>query len=118
MSGLENIRELEGENVIDANGKHIGRLEDVYFDAESDEPIFVTVHTGLFGRHLTLVPTEGASLGQGYLQVARLQAEVSNAPKIEKGGDLSAEDEAGLFKYYGIDYAPPATEAGRRLIRH
>jgi hypothetical protein len=118
VTELENIREWEGKYVIDPDEQQIGRLEDVYFDAESDQPLFVTVHTGLLGRHLTFVPTEGASLGQGYLKVARVKAEVSQAPNIELGGDLSAEEEARLFQYYGIAYAPASTEAGRRLIRH
>ena len=118
MNELENIRELEGKDVVDPNGEQIGRMEDVYFDAESEEPLFVTVHTGLFGQHLTFVPTAGASLGQGYLQVARYKAEVHHAPNIEKGGELSLEEEAYVFKYYGIDYQPASTEGGRRLVRH
>ncbi|MGA2872193.1 MAG: PRC-barrel domain-containing protein [Candidatus Dormibacteria bacterium] len=118
MSGLENIRELEGKDVIDPDGEEIGRLEDVYFDAESDEPLFVTVHTGLFGRHLTFVPTEQASVGQSYLKVGRLKAEVSRAPSMEQGGDLSPDDEARLFQYYGMPYVAASSAGGRRLIRH
>jgi hypothetical protein len=100
------------------HGEQMGRLEDVHFDAETDEPLSVTVHTGLFGRHLTFVPTVQASVGQSYLQVARLKAEVSHAPTIAVGGDLSPEDEARLFQYYGMAYVPASTVGGRRLIRH
>lgn len=114
---MENIRQWEGSDVVDPDRARIGRLEDVYFDAETDAPLFVTVHTGLFGRHLTFVPTENASLGQGYLQVARYKTEVSNAPQLEPGGDLSPTDEERVFKYYGLDYQPAATESGRRLVR-
>ncbi|MGH7643297.1 MAG: PRC-barrel domain-containing protein [Candidatus Dormibacteria bacterium] len=118
MTELENIREWEGKEVIGPDGEEIGRLEDVYFDAESDEPLFVTVHTGLFGRHLSFVPTQGATLGQDYLKVARLKSEIHHAPNIEKGGELSLDEEARVFKYYGIAFQPPATEGGRRLVRH
>ncbi len=118
MTGLENIREWEGKNVVDTDGGDVGRLEDVYFDAETDEPLFVTVHTGLFGQHLTFVPTQGATLGQDYLKVDRQKAEIRHAPHIEKGGELSLDEEERVFKYYGIDFHPAATEGGRRLIRH
>lgn len=118
MTELENIREWEGKNVVDPDGAEIGRLEDVYFDAATDEPLFITVHTGLLGRHLTFVPTEGATLGQDYLRVARLKSEIHHAPDIEKGGELTRDEEERIFKHYGIDYQPAATEAGRRLVRH
>jgi hypothetical protein len=114
---LDNIREWEGKEVVDSDHKKIGRLEDVYFDSETDQPVFVTVHTGLFGSHLTFVPTENASLGQGYLEVARPESAIHHAPHIEKGGELSLEEEAKLFKYYGLDYPPTSNESGRRLVR-
>ena len=114
---LENIRQWEGKDVVDADGEKIGKLEDVYFDAETDEPQFVTVHTGLFGHNLTFVPTVNATLGQNYLQVSRDKEEVKNAPTIEKGGELSAEAEALLFRYYGVDYVPAPPPRGRRLVR-
>ena len=114
---LDNIRQWEGKDVVDADGDRIGKLEDVYFDAETDEPQFVTVHTGLFGHNLTFVPTVNATLGQSYLQVSRDKDEVKNAPTIEKGGELSAEEEAVLFRYYGIDYEPAPPPRGRRLVR-
>jgi len=118
VNELENIREWEGKDVVDAEGEPVGQLEDVYFDASTDEPLFVTVHTGLFGRHLTFVPLAGATLGQDYLKVGRLKAEIHHAPNIEKGGELSLDDEARVFKHYGIAYQPPATEGGRLLVRH
>ncbi|HUY25653.1 MAG TPA: PRC-barrel domain-containing protein [Acidimicrobiales bacterium] len=117
MGELDNIREWEGQEVVDSDRKKIGRLEDVYFDSETDKPVFVTVHTGLFGSHLTFVPTENASLGEGYLEVARPKSAIHNAPHIEKGGELSLDEEANLFKYYGLDYPLASNESGRRLVR-
>jgi sporulation protein YlmC with PRC-barrel domain len=117
VAELENLREWEGKEVLDSNQEKIGRLEDVYFDSETDQPMFITVHTGLFGSRLTFIPTENASLGQDYVEVARPKAATHNAPHIEKGGELSPEEEAKLFKFYGLDYAPGSNESGRRLVR-
>lgn len=115
---LENIREWEGSEAVDPDQARIGKIADVYFDADTDEPLFVTVHSGLLGRHLTFVPATGAALGQGYLQVSRYKAQVKRAPHIRPGEDLSPELERRIFKYYGMEYPPAATESGRRLVRH
>ena len=51
-----------GRDLNDANGERIGRLEEVYFDVDTDEPQFGTVKEGWLGRHLTFVPLVGAEL--------------------------------------------------------
>lgn len=115
---LENIRQWEGSEAVDPDHARIGRIQDVYFDADTDEPLFVTVHSGLLGRHLAFVPTAGAALAQGYLQVARTRAQVRGAPQIKPGGELSPDQERRVFDYYGMEYPPASTESGRRLVRH
>jgi sporulation protein YlmC with PRC-barrel domain len=40
--------------LIDSAGQKIGKLQDVYVDVETDEPMFGTVKEGFIGRHLTL----------------------------------------------------------------
>ncbi len=66
----QDLSEWRGRTLNDANGERIGRLEDVYFDVDTDEPQFGTVKEGLFGRHLTFVPLIGATVGPDNLQVA------------------------------------------------
>ena len=51
-----NIAEWHGKQLVDSDGDKIGKLEDVYVDVETDEPMFGTVKEGLIGRHLTFVP--------------------------------------------------------------
>ena len=53
-----NIAEWHGKQLVDRDGERIGKLEDVYVDVETDEPMFGTVKEGLIGRHLTFVPLE------------------------------------------------------------
>ena len=45
MSEAANIREWRGNDVVDAQGHKIGRLEAVYVDTASDLPSFGTVTT-------------------------------------------------------------------------
>ncbi len=116
MVELDNIRDWRGQEVVDPDGEKIGKLEDVYFDIESDEPHFARVKTGLFGRRLTFVPLMDAVAGRDRLEVAYAKDRVKDAPTIDPDGELSDQEEADVYRFYGIDYSPSST-GGRRLAR-
>jgi hypothetical protein len=46
MAHHQNIGEWQGKDLVDRDGEKIGRLEDVYVDVETDEPMFGTVKEG------------------------------------------------------------------------
>jgi PRC-barrel domain protein len=113
-----NVAGWQGKDLIDSAGEKIGKLQDVYVDVETDEPMFGTVKEGFIGRHLTFVPLVGVTLGPDYLRVAVTAAAVKAAPNIEMQGDeLSQADESRLYHHYELNYTAPATESGRRLAR-
>ncbi len=115
---LRDFSEWHGKDLIDSDGERIGKLEDVYFDVETDQPQFATVKEGLFGRHLTFVPLTEMVLGPNDLQVSVSKSLVKNAPNIELQGEaLSQEDESTLYHYYQLNYTPSDTPSGRRLAR-
>jgi len=118
MTMHQNIAEWRGKQLVDRDGDKIGKLEAVYVDVETDEPMFGTVKEGFIGRHLTFVPLGGITIGPDNLQVAVSREQVKDATNIELQGDeLSQTDEASLYHYYGLNYTPPNTESGRRLAR-
>jgi uncharacterized protein YrrD len=118
MASHENIGEWHGKDLVDRDGEKIGKLEDVYVDVETNEPMFGTVKEGLIGRHLTFVPLAGITIGPNNLQAAVSREQVKDAPNIELHGDeLSKEDESTLYHHYQLNYTPPDTERGRRLAR-
>ena len=45
-----NLADWHGRDLIDNTGEKIGKLEDVYVDVETDEPMFGTVKEGFIGR--------------------------------------------------------------------
>ncbi len=113
-----NIADWHGKQLIDRYGEKIGKLEDVYVDVETDEPVFGTVKEGRIGRHLTFVPLGGITIDPDQLQVKVSKEQVESALDIEtEGGELSQTDESGLYHHYGLNYTPPETESGRRLAR-
>jgi uncharacterized protein YrrD len=114
----QNIAEWHGKDLVDRDGEKIGKLEDVYVDVETDEPMFGTVKEGLFARHLTFVPLRGITIGPDNLQVAVSKEQVEDAPNIEMHGDeLSQPGESALYHHYQLNYTPPEMESGRRLAR-
>ena len=108
-----------GRMLVDHDGKHIGKLQDVYVDVETDEPMFATVKEGLWpGRHLTFVPLLDVQVGPEELRVAVDSDRVSSAPDLElHGQELSQADESALYHHFQQNYVPPATPSGRRLAR-
>jgi uncharacterized protein YrrD len=118
MANIRNIAEWQGKDLVDRDGEKIGKLEDVYVDVETDEPIFGTVKEGLFSRHLTFVPLQGITIGPDDLQVRVSREQVEAAPNLEREHEeLSQADESALYHHYQLNYTPLPTESGRRLAR-
>lgn len=112
--------EWHGRTLIDRNGQAIGKLEDVYFDIETDQAQFGTVKEGswLVKRHLTFVPLADVTIGPDNLQLSVTKDQVKDAPSIELEGDeLSQSDESTLYHHYQLNYTPSTAPSGRRLAR-
>jgi uncharacterized protein YrrD len=118
MAEHKDLAEWHGKDLVDRDGHKIGKLEDVYVDVETDEPMFGTVKEGLFTRHLTFVPLREITIGPDSLQVPVSRDQVQDAPNIDMHGEeLSQDDESALYHHYQLNYMPPNTESGRRLAR-
>ena len=116
MIAVENITDWRGQDVLDPVGEKLGKLEEVYFDGETDDPTFAAVKTGLVSKTLTLVPLARASVGRDYVRVDRPRREFKKAPSFDTDVELSLDDEAATFRHYGLEYTP-AGEGARRLAK-
>ncbi|GAA0349352.1 PRC-barrel domain-containing protein [Actinoallomurus spadix] len=111
MLEARDIREWRGHDVVDANRKKIGKMEAVYVDTRTDQPSFLTVQVGLPTRHrLVFVPLDEATVGPGYVRIARTRAQVKDAPSIATDGELLARDEEAVFTHYDLPYQAEPTE--------
>lgn len=117
MGDIENLRDWQGKDVLDGSGEKIGSVEDVYFDSETDEPLFLRVTAGMLRHHIVLVPAAGVTASPDHLAVAVSKKVAKGAPTAEPGGELSPEFEERLFAYYGLEYHIGRTPGGRRLVR-
>jgi hypothetical protein len=107
---IEQIEEWTGQDVVDCDGEKIGKLEDVYFEAESRDAVFGCVKSGMLGRRHLLVPLAGASLSRDHVRVAYPHDQVKDGPQAESGATLESATQQELARHYGLDL--PATPAG------
>ena len=102
MIGTETLDRVIGQDVYDQSGEKIGSASEVYLDDETGQPEWATVRTGLFGTKESFVPIRNADLTNDGLRVAVSKEQVKDAPKIDTDGHLSPEEEAELYRYYGM----------------
>jgi PRC-barrel domain len=102
MLDKDSILKRRGEDLYDRGGEKIGGIEEVYLDAETNEPAWAVVNTGLLGTKKTFVPLRGATDADGVLSVPFYKSAVKDAPKIDHDGQLTRNEEAELHRHYGI----------------
>ena len=114
MSALQRDQVLEtrGQDLYDRDGDKIGKIEEIYLDAETNEPEWALVNTGLFGSKSTFVPLKEASQDGGTLRVPYEKSQVKDAPNMDADGQLSQQDEAALYQHYGLDYSESRSDSG------
>jgi uncharacterized protein (TIGR02271 family) len=108
----EQMSDVIGQPVTGPEGEKIGEVGQVYLDDETGRPEWVTVRTGLFGTKETFVPISEASVAGGALTVPYTKDIVNDAPRIDAEGHLSKEEEARLYRHYGLDYGDARSDSG------
>jgi len=102
MQTLEDVQTWQGRKLVDADGDKIGTIEEILLDRQTGELAWAAVKTGLFGLEHTLVPIGDAEpVGDDEVRVHLDKETVKRAPRIDPGGELSAEDERRLWEHYG-----------------
>jgi hypothetical protein len=65
------VKAWRGQAVLDADGEKLGKLEEIYYDTETDLPAFGADKSGTFGKHVTLIPLAYRAAGQGARRLAK-----------------------------------------------
>jgi uncharacterized protein (TIGR02271 family) len=100
----EDVLSWRGQDMVDSDGDKIGKVEEIYLDAETNEPEWALVSTGLFGGKSSFVPLRDASSSGDGIRVSFDKATVKDAPKVDPDGRLSPQEESELYSYYGREY--------------
>jgi uncharacterized protein (TIGR02271 family) len=102
MITQNDIARLSDADVYDNDGDKIGSVGQVYLDAESGDPEWITVKTGLFGTKETFIPLQGTNVSGDRVVVAYSKERVKDAPRIDADGPLSHREEDELYTFYGL----------------
>jgi uncharacterized protein (TIGR02271 family) len=106
------VAEWRGSNAVDTDGEKIGTIEEIYLDSETGKPEWLAVKTGLFGMKVSFIPIAEASETGGEVRVPYDNQQVKDAPQAEPDGELSQDEEANLYRHYGLDYSEARSDSG------
>jgi len=109
---LDTVRDWQGRTMVDPAGGKLGTITDIYLDDDTGQPEWATVTTGLFGTKATFVPLAQAQAMGDSVQVPYDQDQVKDAPSMQPDGQLSQDDEAELYRHYGLDYTERRSDSG------
>jgi hypothetical protein len=115
MISNENLGSIMGAPVVGPDDDRIGTVGQVFVDPTTGRPNWVTVHTGLFGRHETFVPLDEATWDREVLHVPYEKDLVKDAPRIDTDEALTPQAEDDLYRYYrmGTDASADGREDDR-----
>jgi len=106
------VTQLRGQDLVDRDGDKIGKIEEIYLDEQTGKPEWLAVKTGLFGSNVSFVPLAEATTEDGTVRVPYEKAQVKDAPNAEADGQLSQDEEARLYRHYGLDYGENRSDSG------
>jgi len=101
LPSLDEARRWIGYRLDEMGGTSVARVQDVYVDQESGEPVWVVVKLGRFGK-LTLLPLRDCAGGAGHVWTAYDRETIRAAPAVEPRTPLTREQELEVCAHYGI----------------
>jgi len=110
MPTPEEVFSWRGQQLRSSDDEKLGKIEEIYLDAETREPEWALVTTGLLGTKQSFVPLRDASRSGDAVTVPYDKATVKDAPAIDPDGQLSQSEESTLYRHYGIEYGDTSSD--------
>ncbi len=109
---IDTVQRWQGRTMVDPAGDKLGTIDAIYLDDETGQPEWATVTSGLFSAKTAFVPLAQAQDLGGSVQVPYDKAQVKAAPGMAADGSLSQDEEAELYRHYGLDYSESRSDSG------
>jgi uncharacterized protein (TIGR02271 family) len=109
---IETAQAWQGRTMVDPAGDKLGTIDAIYLDDETGQPEWATVTSGLFSAKTAFVPLAQAQDIGDTIQVPYNKQQVTDAPTLPADGSLSQDDEAELYRHYGLDYSESRSDSG------
>ncbi|CAN5419509.1 PRC and DUF2382 domain-containing protein [soil metagenome] len=111
MLDRDQVLESRGATLLDETGSKIGTIQEIYLDQETDEPEWVLAKNGWGGKG-SFVPLAQASMQGSDITVPYDKSQVKSSPGIDPDGELSQQEEAELYRHYGLEYSEQSSDSG------
>ena len=108
---LDRLEQMRGAPVSDRAGDKIGKVEEIFYDEDTNRPEWIGIGTGFFGTKRVLVPVAGASASDDGFAVAYDKDQVKDSPDVD-ADEISQETEQELHAYYGLEYSERRSDTG------
>ena len=102
IANISDPSALNGAQVYGRDGDKLGKVDAVYYDNDTDQPEWVSIKSGLFGGHISLVPLSQGNWDGNTLTVPFDQDMIKAAPHHDPDVALSPSDEEDLYRHYGM----------------
>jgi uncharacterized protein (TIGR02271 family) len=109
---IQTAQAWQGRTMVDPAGDKLGTIDAIYLDDETGQPEWATVTSGLFSAKIAFVPLAQAQDTGDSVQVPYDKEQVKNAPAMKADGSLSQDDEAELYRHYGLEYSEHHSDSG------
>jgi hypothetical protein len=112
MLEREQVLECRGSNLFAEDGSKLGTIVDIYLDQKTESSRMGLSQLGSHGGRNNFVPVKEASAKGSYILVSYSKDHVKSAPSIDADGELSPQEEAELYRHYGLDYSEQSSDSG------
>jgi len=109
---IDTVQSWQGRTMVDPAGDKLGTIDAIYLDDETGQPEWATATRGLFSAKAAFVPLAGAQDMGESVQVPYDKQQVTDAPSPQADGSLSQDDEAELYRHYGLEYTESRSDSG------
>jgi hypothetical protein len=108
LPARDEAREWVGWTVVDREGTELGSCTAVLADESTGRPEWVYVEVEGASAVVPAVDADGSG---GRVRVAVTHAQVTSAPSVGGALELSTDQEADLYRHYGIEASNAASES-------
>jgi uncharacterized protein (TIGR02271 family) len=112
MATINDVKTWRGEQAHGRDGEKLGTIADIYLDRDTGEPEWAAIKTGLFGTKVSFAPLAEATHSGDGVQLPYTKDQLKDAPNAEADGELSQDEEAALYRHYGLDYSEAPSDSG------
>lgn len=101
---LPSLNGIRGMDVCDESGERVGKVTDVFLDADARYVRYLVVGTGMMGRRKGAIPVDEVRYveedGDRHIVVPYSRDHLAAAPELQDGDELTPDREHAIYDHY------------------